>query len=291
MLDDEATAGPKFTGNIPAAREPGAAHGGIMSPQRAQNPGGTLLQLRDVTFSIGAQVILENIDLEIGKGEFVCVVGVSGCGKTTMLRLLAGLLTPTKGAAYYRGAAVSGPQRDIALVFQDYVKALLPWRNAAGNVALALEPTGVPRRARAARIEALLRKVGLEGHATKFPGEMSGGMQQRLQIARCLAQDPAVLLMDEPFGALDAMTRQGLQDEILSIVALSGATGFFVTHDIEEAIYLADRVIGLLPRPGRIGTSFTINLPRPRDQLTTREHPEFLRLWRELLDFVKAHEA
>ena len=115
MLDDEATAGPKFTGNIPAAREPGAAHGGIMSPQRAQNPGGTLLQLRDVTFSIGAQVILENIDLEIGKGEFVCVVGVSGCGKATMLKLLAGLLTPTKGAAYYRGAAVSGPQQDTAM--------------------------------------------------------------------------------------------------------------------------------------------------------------------------------
>jgi NitT/TauT family transport system ATP-binding protein len=254
-------------------------------------PGDALLQLRGATFSIGAQVILENIDLEISAGEFVCVVGPSGCGKTTMLRLLAGLLAPTSGAASYKGAAVVGPQQDIALVFQDYGRALLPWRNAAGNVALALEATGVPRPERAARIGELLKKVGLAGQDAKFPAEMSGGMQQRLQIARCLAQNPAVLLMDEPFGSLDAMTRQGLQDEILAIVAQSSATGFFVTHDIEEAIYLADRVIALLPRPGRIGASFTIDLPRPRNQLSTREHPEFLRLRRELLDFVGGLEA
>jgi NitT/TauT family transport system ATP-binding protein len=249
-------------------------------------PGDALLQLRGVTFSIGAQVILESIDLAITKGEFVCVVGPSGCGKTSMLRLLAGLLTPTRGTAEYKGAPVSGPQQDIALVFQDYGRALLPWRNAAGNIALALEATGMPRHERAARIGELLKKVGLAGQDAKFPGEMSGGMQQRLQIARCLAQNPAVLLMDEPFGSLDAITRHGLQDEILSIVSQSGATGFFVTHDIEEAIYLADRVIGLLPRPGRIGASFSVDLPRPRNQLTTREHPEFLRLRRELLDFV-----
>lgn len=250
-----------------------------------------LLELRNLTFSIGAQTILENIDLEVRKGEFVCVVGPSGCGKTTMLRLLAGLVMPTRGSAWYRGAQLAGPQPDIALVFQDYGKALLPWRTAAGNVGLALEAAGVPRSQRAVRIRALLRKVGLEAHAEKYPREMSGGMQQRVQIARCLAQEPAVLLMDEPFGALDAMTRQGLQDEILSIATLSGATSFFVTHDIEEAIYLADRVIGLLPRPGRIEVSFAIELPRPRDQITTREHPEFLRLRRELLDFVKSNEA
>ena len=134
-------------------------------------------------------------------------------------------------------------------------------------------------------------KVGLPNHADKYPAEMSGGMQQRLQIARCLAQEPKALLMDEPFGALDAMTRQGLQDEVLSLVAASGATVIFVTHDLEEAIYLGDRVIGLLPHPGRIGIELEVNLPRPRDQLTTREHPEFLRLRRELFDFIKASEA
>ena len=135
-----------------------------------------------------------------------------------------------------------------------------------------------------------LRTVGLPGHAGKYPSEMSGGMQQRLQIARCLAQEPKTLLMDEPFGALDAMTRQGLQDEVLSLVAASGATVIFVTHDLDEAIYLGDRVIGLLPHPGRIGVELTVNLPRPRDQLSTREHPEFLRLRRQLFDFIKATE-
>ena len=168
------------------------------------------------------------------------------------------------------------PRRDIAIVFQDYGKALLPWRTAAGNVSLALEATA-GRGERAARIDELLKKVGLPNHAGKYPAEMSGGMQQRLQIARCLAQDPQALLMDEPFGALDAMTRQGLQDEVLSLVAASNATVIFVTHDLEEAIYLGDRVIGLLPHPGRIGIELKIDLPRPRDQLTTRENPEFLR--------------
>ena len=136
----------------------------------------------------------------------------------------------------------------------------------------------MPAAERPARIEELLRTVGLPGHAGKYPAEMSGGMQQRLQIARCLAQEPKTLLMDEPFGALDAMTRQGLQDEVLSLVAASGATVIFVTHDLDEAIYLGDRVIGLLPHPGRIGIELSVNLPRPRDQLSTREHPEFLRL-------------
>ena len=140
-------------------------------------------------------------------------------------------------------------------------------------------------------IEALLAKVGLPKSMDKFPNQMSGGMQQRLQIARCLAQDPTVLLMDEPFGALDAMTRQGLQDEILQIVDQTGATAFFVTHDLEEALYLGDRVVGLLPHPGRVGLAFDVKLPRPRDQLSTREDPEFLRLRRELFDFIKAAES
>jgi ABC-type nitrate/sulfonate/bicarbonate transport system ATPase subunit len=250
-----------------------------------------LIEFRGAGVVLGGQQILQGIDLTIRRGEFVCAIGPSGCGKTTALRLLAGLLKPSSGTVAYRGAALTGPRQDIAVVFQDYAKALLPWRTAEGNVALALESLGVPSSERHDRTHALLAKVGLTGYAERYPSELSGGMQQRVQIARCLAQDPAVLLMDEPFGALDAMTRQSLQDEVLGIAAATGATVFFVTHDLEEAVYLGDRVIGLLPHPGRIGIDRTISLPRPRDQLTTREDPEFLRLRRELFDFTKRAKA
>lgn len=250
-----------------------------------------ILRLDKVSLTLGGQNILGNVDLSILPGEFVCVVGPSGCGKTTLLRLLAGLMRPTSGEVSYRGVSVTRPKREIAIVFQDYTKALLPWRTAAGNISLALEAKRTARAEREARISALLKTVGLAGQGHKFPTQMSGGMQQRLQIARCLAQEPAVLLMDEPFGALDAMTRQGLQDEILALIASTGATSFFVTHDLEEAIYLGDRVIGLLPHPGRVGISLKIDLPRPRDQLATRELREFLHLRRTLFDFIKAAEA
>jgi NitT/TauT family transport system ATP-binding protein len=243
-----------------------------------------------VTLVLGGKTIIENLSLGVRPGEFLCIVGASGCGKTTALRLAAGLYQPTSGRVNFDGQPMREPRREIAIVFQDYGKALLPWRTAAGNVSLALEAGGMPSAERPARIEELLHTVGLPGHAGKYPSEMSGGMQQRLQIARCLAQEPKTLLMDEPFGALDAMTRQGLQDEVLSLVAASGATVIFVTHDLDEAIYLGDRVIGLLPHPGRIGIELSVNLPRPRDQLSTREHPEFLRLRRQLFDFIKATE-
>ena len=245
----------------------------------------------DVTLQLGGKTIIENLSLGVRPGEFLCIVGASGCGKTTALRLAAGLYQPTSGKVKFDGQPMLQPRREIAIVFQDYGKALLPWRTAAGNVSLALEAGGMPAAERPARIEELLRTVGLPGHAGNYPAEMSGGMQQRLQIARCLAQEPKTRLMDEPFGALDAMTRQGLQDEVLALVAASGATVIFVTHDLDEAIYLGDRVVGLLPHPGRIGIELKINLPRPRDQLATREDPEFLRLRRELFDFIKASEA
>ncbi|TXL74118.1 ABC transporter ATP-binding protein [Vineibacter terrae] len=250
-----------------------------------------LIRFCGVALTLGGRRILDPIALDIGRGEFVCVVGPSGCGKTTLLRLIAGLYLPTEGQVLYGGKPVAGPRQDIAIVFQDYGKALLPWRTASGNVSLALEALGTPRAQRPARIAALLAKVGLAQHADKFPGQLSGGMQQRLQIARCLAQEPSVLLMDEPFGALDAMTRQALQDEVLGLAASSGATVFFVTHDLEEAIYLGDRVVALKPNPGRVADMFEVRLPRPRDQLATREHPEFLRLRRTLFDFIKEAEA
>ena len=257
----------------------------------ARLPSAAMITFEQVTLQLGGKSIIQNLDLSLRQGEFVCVIGASGCGKTTALRLAAGLYQPSSGRVSFEGKPMTEPRRDIAIMFQDYGKALLPWRTASGNISLALEAAGVPAGKRGPRIAELLTKVGLPGHAEKYPAEMSGGMQQRLQIARCLAQDPVVLLMDEPFGALDAMTRQGLQDEVLSLVAGSGATVLFVTHDLEEAIYLGDRVIGLLPHPGRIGIEVKVDLPSPRDQLSTREHPEFLRLRRELFDFIRASES
>jgi NitT/TauT family transport system ATP-binding protein len=254
-----------------------------INPECGASP---LIRFEDVDLVLGQRKILEKISLNIFPGEFVCVVGPSGCGKTTMLRLISGLLHPTSGKVVFDDQKVTGPRSDIAIVFQDYGKALLPWRTASGNVSLALEATRVPSAERPQRIQDLLDKMGLGNHAEKYPNQMSGGMQQRLQIARCLAQNPRVLLMDEPFGAIDAMTRQTLQDVVLAIAASTRATVFFVTHDLEEAIYLGDRVIGLLPNPGRISQYFDVRLPRPREQLKTREDAGFLKLRRELFDFI-----
>lgn len=263
----------------------------MLREQSPVAPAKPQIAFSSVTLDLGGKTIIDKLSLEVRSGEFLCIIGASGCGKTTALRLAAGLYQPTAGQVSFDGQPMLAPRRDVAIVFQDYGKALLPWRTAAGNVSLALESSGVPPAQRAGRIVALLKKVGLPHHADNYPTEMSGGMQQRLQIARCLAQEPKALLMDEPFGALDAMTRQSLQDEVLALVAASRATAIFVTHDLEEAIYLGDRVIGLLPHPGRIGIDLSIELPRPRDQLTTREDPEFLRLRRELFDFIKASET
>src|SRR5262245_28342074 len=244
-----------------------------------------------VNLELGGRPIVRDISFAVGRGEFVCVIGASGCGKTTLLRLLAGLVAPTSGSVRLGDAGVSGPSRDVAVVFQDYSRALLPWRTVTGNVGLALEALGMPAAERGARIAPLLAKVGLTDHAHKYPSQLSGGMQQGLQIARSLAQDPGVLLMDEPFGALDAMTRQSLQDEVLRIAAERRATVMFVTHDLEEALYLGDRVIALYTNPGRIARVVDIPLPRPRHQLATREHPEFLRLRRELFTVMEEIHA
>lgn len=257
----------------------------------AATSAGPAIEFDKVSLSFGGKPVISDLSLSVGRGEIVCIIGPSGCGKTTALRMAGGLVRPDSGTVRLLGQPITGPRRDVAIVFQDYGKALLPWRTAAGNVSLALEAASVPSRDRKDRVHDLLKKVGLPNHADKYPTEMSGGMQQRLQIARCLAQEPAVLLMDEPFGALDAMTRQTLQDEMLSIVAGTATTVFFVTHDLEEAIYLGDRVIGLLPNPGRTGTVAPVDLPRPRDQLATREMPEFLRLRRALFDFIEKAEG
>lgn len=247
---------------------------------------GSTVSFRDVRLQLAGRTILEDVNLEVGAGEFVCIIGPSGCGKTTLLRLASGLTLPSSGQISIGGQTVSGPNRSTAVVFQDYSRALLPWRNAVGNVALAFEGTGVSRTEAHKRIADLLNRVGLNGHEDKFPQQLSGGMQQRLQIARCLALEPNVLLMDEPFGALDAITRQSLQDEILRIVAERKTTVIFVTHDLEEAIYLGDRVVLLAAHPGRVARVVEVSIPKPRDQLATREHPEFVRLRHETFDLV-----
>jgi NitT/TauT family transport system ATP-binding protein len=246
----------------------------------------TLLQMDAVSIHLGGREVLSPTHLTVARGEFVCIVGPSGCGKTTLLRAAAGLLPPSGGTLRRGGHPVDGPSREVAFVFQDYGRALLPWRTVEGNIALALEAAHVPAAERRARIRGVLETVGLVSHAARFPGQLSGGMQQRVQIARCLAQRPELMLMDEPFGALDAMTREGLQDEVARLVREQGLTVMFVTHDLEEALYLGDRVVALRahPGPGRPSVARVIEVPiaHPRNQLTTKEDPEFLRLRREL---------
>jgi len=251
----------------------------------------TILNIHKVAITLGGREVLSPTSFDVARGEFVCIVGPSGCGKTTLLRAASGLLAPGSGEVLRKGQRVTEPSREVAFVFQDYGRALLPWRTVEGNIALALEAAGVRELEHKARIADVLGKVGLVKHAQKFPAQLSGGMQQRVQIARCLAQQPQVLMMDEPFGALDALTRQSLQDELARLVLNDGLTVLFVTHDLEEAIYLGDRVVALQANPGPSRPSMArmidVKIPRPRSQLATKEHPEFLRLRRELFAFIE----
>ena len=249
------------------------------------------LSLQHVSMSFGpaasGRPIFSDFTFQVSPGEFLCVVGPSGCGKTTLLRLLAGLIRPTGGEILFHGERIDGPSRDRAIVFQDYSKALLPWRTVAGNIALSLEACGIGEPERGHRIDALLATMGLQHAARQHPSQLSGGMQQRVQIARCLAQQPRLLLMDEPFGALDAITRQTLQDEVARLAAEHRMTVVFITHDLEEAIYLGDRVIAL--GSGRIAEMIDVGIPRPRSQLETREDRRFLAHRHRLFGLLQGH--
>ena len=249
----------------------------------------TVLSLEKVRVAFGGRPVLSDISFGVASGEFLCVVGPSGCGKTTLIRMLAGLLAPSGGEIVFQGRPLSGTGRERAIVFQDYSKALLPWRTVAGNVALSLEACGIAEPERSRRVGALLAKMRLESAADRYPGQLSGGMQQRVQIARCLAQEPKLLLMDEPFGALDAITRQDLQDEIARLAAEQRTTVVFITHDLEEAIYLGDRVIVLAAEPGRIAEMVEVGIPRPRSQLETREDRRFLEHRHRLFGLLQRH--
>jgi len=228
---------------------------------------------------------LQDIDLDVAKGEFVCLLGPSGCGKSTLLNAVAGFDPPTSGELNALGKPVLAPGPERAMVFQEY--ALFPWMTVERNVAFGLEVRGEPPARIRKIVDRLLAKLGLSDFRDRFPKDLSGGMRQRVAIARVLAIDPPLLLMDEPFGALDALTRRSLQDELLRIWAEDRKTVLFVTHGIEESIYLADRVVVMTYRPGTVKRIVPVTLPRPRDTASQ----EFNALKRELTALVMEEQA
>ncbi len=232
---------------------------------------------------------LAGVDLGVAARELVCLLGPSGCGKSTLLNIVAGFLRPTSGSVLVDGRPVTGPGADRGVVFQEY--ALFPWLTVAGNVEFGLRLQGVASAERAQTVARYLELVGLAAHAEKFPVQLSGGMKQRVAIARALAVSPSIILMDEPFGALDAQTREVLQDELSRIQRLEHKTIVFVTHSIREAVYLADRVVVMTSAPGRVKQVFEIKLPDVRDRFApefTEVESEITRVVRE--EVAKVHE-
>ncbi|MCX7708123.1 MAG: ABC transporter ATP-binding protein [Anaerolineae bacterium] len=222
---------------------------------------------------------LDGMSLTVAEGEFLAIVGPSGCGKSTLLRLLSGLLRPIHGEVRFRGQPLTAPRREIGLVFQR--ANLMPWRTVLENIILPLEIARVPRDEMRRRAHELVKLMGLNGFADAFPHQLSGGMQQRVALARALVHEPSVMLLDEPFGSLDALTRERMNAELLRIWALNGPTVVMVTHSISEAVLLADRVLVMSSRPGQVRAEFLVPLPRPRHIAVTTE-PEFLRLTRAI---------
>ena len=243
---------------------------------------GAMLVVDHVTHIYGsgdtAHHAINDLEFSVQPGEFVSIVGPSGAGKTTLLRTLAGLLMPTEGAVWVGGKRNTGVPDGMAMVFQDYSRSLLPWLSVEKNVAFPLKGNKMSKEERRDVVNDALREVGLAGFEKRYPWQLSGGMQQRVAIARALAYGPKLLLMDEPFASVDAQTREGLEDLVLSIRDRHKVTILFVTHDIDESVYLADRVLVLSRPPAHIVQDIHVDLPFPRDQITTRELPEFVEL-------------
>jgi NitT/TauT family transport system ATP-binding protein len=238
-------------------------------------------------YAQGARSIeaLRGANLRVGKGEFICLIGASGCGKSTLLRMAAGFEPATSGESLMWGMPISGPGPSRGMVFQDY--GLFPWLSVRDNIGFGPKSRGRPKVEVRETVDRFIELVGLTNFADVYPHQLSGGMKQRVAIARVLANDAEIVLMDEPFGALDAMTRERLQDELVELWSRTGLTVLFVTHSIEEAIFLADRVVVMSPGPGRIDNEYVIDLPRPRDIAS----PEFNE-WRRLLSAqLHSHHA
>jgi NitT/TauT family transport system ATP-binding protein len=229
--------------------------------------------------------VLEGINLEIDQGQFVSIVGPSGCGKSTLLNLIGGLIKPTSGCVFIGANQVTGPGRDRGMVFQGY--ALLPWRSVLSNVELGLEINKVPKKKRMELAREFLNLVGLSAFERYYPSQLSGGMKQRVAIARALAYDPKILLMDEPFSALDAQTREILQTELLEIWSKTKKTIIFVTHSVDEAVFLSNKVIVMGSHPGRITSEISINLPHPRNRSLNEFQQIRQKIWEEIKKEVK----
>ncbi|WP_433795215.1 ABC transporter ATP-binding protein [Actinoplanes sp. CA-252034] len=231
--------------------------------------------LRDLTFTVES-------------GDLVCLVGPSGCGKTTLLRCISGLLDPTAGDVRVDGQAVDGPPKGMAVVFQEYGRSLFPWMSVRDNVELPLKQKKVEKKRRLELVEQSLDAVGLSGSESAYPWQLSGGMQQRVAIARAVAYEPQTLLMDEPFAAVDAQTRADLEDLVRQLWKRLGVTILFVTHDIDESVYLGQRVVMLSSSPTVVQDELIIDLPETRDQLTTRADPRFIELRTRVYEQIQA---
>ena len=254
-----------------------------------------LLEIRNVakTYGTGAKATqaIADASFAVDDREFVCVVGPSGCGKTTLLKCVGGLLRPTRGLVLLRGKPVTSPPEEMALVFQEYGRSLMPWASVRNNVLLPLRHKRLGRQERKELVEEALEAVGLTGFIDHYPWQLSGGMQQRVAIARALAYQPSILLMDEPFASVDAQTRGDLEDLVLRVREEFAVTILFVTHDIDESVYLADRVVVLTHAPTEVKEIIDVDLPFPRDQIATKELQEFTHLRGHVYRLIKREQA
>jgi NitT/TauT family transport system ATP-binding protein len=230
---------------------------------------------------------IDDLEFEVHEKEFVCVVGPSGCGKTTLLKCMSGLLRPTAGEVRLHDRVIDGPPERMALVFQEYSRSLFPWMTVRQNVAFPLRRSRLEKSEARRRVEDAVRAVDLTRFLDRYPWELSGGMQQRVAIARALAYQPEIMLMDEPFASVDAQTRADLEDLILEVRREYGVTVVFVTHDIDESVYLGDRIVVLTPAPTTVQELLDVDLPEPRDQVETKERPEFARLRAHVYTSIK----
>jgi NitT/TauT family transport system ATP-binding protein len=257
------------------------------SPETAARAGEAILEVDGLGHAYGSRQIFQGLDFSVRKGEFVCIVGPSGVGKTTLLQCLTGLQKPSQGAVHFDGQIVNGTPQGMAVVFQDYSRSLMPWLSVIDNVALPLRSAGVPKKERLRIATAALAEVGLEDFTAAYPWQLSGGMQQRVAIARALAFEPKVIVMDEPFASVDAQTRSDLEDLVLKVRDDLGITVLLVTHDIDEAVYLADTVLVLTGKPASVEAMIPVVLPTPRDQLATKAEHRFAELRAEVYRMIK----